>query len=239
MHLFREVLKLDTNRPWTLGGMSTRRTLSPKMSAFQTWINSQFHLRKLPRETRISHTHPARLWGNSLFEISSLTSLFYGTSDYHDASIRKVLLCSSNVGFRKGSIRRGSAIDLEGHSAKARWILAHHIHTHTHPPIHIWTHTYLHTYTSLYIYSYVTTVVRIQAVSGLWYAITEFLCFCVGSCIVLIILQHRLQSHRNGCSWTACTVRASAAYRLSFRGLRQYQPFNNTRVTARPSHQEE
>jgi hypothetical protein len=62
-----------------MGGRTIYTTLSPKRTPFQTGTDRWPHLRKVPAKRRISHTHPMWLWSHSLFEISSLGPLFYGT----------------------------------------------------------------------------------------------------------------------------------------------------------------
>jgi hypothetical protein len=93
-----------------MGGKTTYRTLSPKMTHFQTGIDRWPHLRKVPRRW-ISHTYPMWLWGHSLFKISSPGPVFYGTKWLLWRPYEQSPTFHSKCRINKGVIKRGSKID--------------------------------------------------------------------------------------------------------------------------------
>lgn len=70
-------IKIEQN-PATVGGRTTHRAPSPKRTPFQTDTSKQSQVQKVSRKTRLFHSSPMRLLGNSLFKISSHGSLFNG-----------------------------------------------------------------------------------------------------------------------------------------------------------------
>jgi hypothetical protein len=64
----RQLLELGRDQLRWVGGRTSHRKLSSKMTPFQIGINKYSHLQKV-RMKRISYTHPLWFWGNTLPKI--------------------------------------------------------------------------------------------------------------------------------------------------------------------------
>jgi hypothetical protein len=112
--------------------------LSPKRAPLQIGIDWRFHLRKVPRRRRISHTYAMLLWGQSLFKILTLGPVLHGTKWLLWCPHIQSLTLHLRRGINKGLIKRGSTTDHWRLRCKG-WILWPTPHTYyipLHPAIH-------------------------------------------------------------------------------------------------------
>jgi hypothetical protein len=66
-------------KPVTVGGRTTYRTLSHKRTSFQTENDGPICERCLETDESATHTHPMRVWGHGLLKIPSPGPLSHGT----------------------------------------------------------------------------------------------------------------------------------------------------------------
>jgi hypothetical protein len=113
----KDLVKLNRDQlRWVVGLFTGHCHLKGRLL---TLLGRWPYLRKVPRKRLISHTYPMRLWGHSLFKISSPGPVFYGTKLLLRRPHKYNPTFHSKCRTDKGLTKRGSTTDLEGRCARA------------------------------------------------------------------------------------------------------------------------
>jgi hypothetical protein len=102
-----------------MDGRTIHMTLSSKRTPFKIGIDGWFHLWKMPRRRRISHTRPMWLWGYSSFNISSPGPVLHGTKWLLWRPHKYSPIVHSKSGINKGLIKGEAQNISDGHGARA------------------------------------------------------------------------------------------------------------------------
>jgi hypothetical protein len=114
-------------RPAVICDRITHRTLLPERTS-QTGINKQSHLWKLPRKNESATHILCKCESIAYVRFKQLGHYFMEPGNYHDTTNNESPALHRKCQLDREWLRRGSTIDLEGGTVRARWLLTKSSH---------------------------------------------------------------------------------------------------------------